>query len=192
MVEGKMDSDQENVKQKLKECYAQRAIQFGQFTLASGKQSNYYIDSKRVLFNSEAISLLGECLYYASVDEPVQALGGLEIGAIPMATAAIMSYHRHGKMMEGFFVRKQAKDHGTQKRVEGRISANDSVIIIDDVLTTGESVIQAITEVEKIGAKVKRVISVVDRLQGARERLIGYDFRPIFTIRDFGIEPLKD
>ena len=77
--------------------------------------------------------------------------------------------------------------HGSKQRVEGEIKAGDKVVVIDDVLTTGGSVVQAIEEVEKLGATVVRVVCVVDRLQGAGEALAKYDYRPLFTIRDFGI-----
>jgi orotate phosphoribosyltransferase len=106
-----------------------------------------------------------------------------------MATAAVLRFQQEGRTLEGFFVRKQAKGHGSQECVEGRVTAGDRVVIVDDVLTTGESVVQAIEAVEAIGAKVVRVVCIVDRLQGARERLAVYDFRPLFTIQDLGIEP---
>jgi orotate phosphoribosyltransferase len=91
--------------------------------------------------------------------------------------------------LEGFFVRKQSKGHGSQERIEGRVSPGDRVVMVDDVLTTGDSVAQAITEVERAGAVVARVVCIVDRLAGAAERLAQYDYRPLFTIRDLGIEP---
>jgi orotate phosphoribosyltransferase len=176
-----------NPRQRLRELYLNRAIRYGDFLLASGKRSSYYINSKLVLFNSEAISLLGDLLYEATADLTIQGIGGLEIGAIPMAAAACVSYHRAGKQMEGFFVRKVPKEHGSQQLVEGILNPGDSVVVIDDVLTTGGSVLQAIRAVEQLGAKVERVVCVVDRLQGAREALAEYDFRPLFTIEDFGI-----
>jgi orotate phosphoribosyltransferase len=182
----KLSLDQ--ARDRLKELYRDRAFAFGSFTLASGKTSSYYINSKKVLFHGEAVALLGELLYQATSDLPIQAVGGLEVGAIPMAAAAAMRYHQHGRSIEGFFVRKEAKGHGAKQRVEGEVKSGDRIAIIDDVLTTGGSVLQAIAEVEKIGATVLRVVCVVDRLQGAREALAGYDFRPLFTIRDFGIE----
>ena len=185
----KPDQSMEGIRARLKALFQGRAISFGNFTLASGQTSIYYINSKKVLFNSEAIALLGELLYDATRDLDIQALGGLEIGAIPMAAAAAMRYHEMGRSVEGFFVRKQTKEHGSRERVEGRVQRGDRVVVIDDVLTTGESVVQAIGEVEKLGATVARVVCIVDRLQGARERLAKYDFRPLFTIRDFGIEP---
>jgi orotate phosphoribosyltransferase len=174
-------------RERLKELYLARAVSFGAFTLASGKTSSYYINSKKVLFHSEAVALLGELLFQATSDLSIQAIGGLEVGAIPMATAAAMSYHQHGRSIEGFFGRKEVKGHGSKQRVEGDVKAGDRVAVIDDVLTTGGSVVQAIAEVEKVGAKVERVVCIVDRLQGAREALVNYDFRPLFTIRDFGI-----
>jgi len=182
-----MDLTIDEARARLKELYLARAVSFGAFTLASGRTSSYYINSKKVLFHSEAVALLGELLYQSTCDLPIQAIGGLEIGAIPMAAAMAMTYHRHGRSIEGFFVRKEAKGHGAKQRVEGEVKAGDRVVVIDDVLTTGGSVLQAIAEVEELGATVARVVCVVDRLQGAREALAGYDFRPLFTIRDFGI-----
>lgn len=177
----------EPTRQRLLELFKSRAVAFGDFTLASGKKSNYYINSKKALFHGEAISLLSELLYEATRDLDIQAIGGLEVGAIPMATAAVLRFQKAGKTLEGFFVRKQVKDHGSKERLEGQVQAGDRVAIVDDVLTTGESVVQAIEAVEARGAKVERVVCIVDRLQGARERLAGYDFRPLFTIQDLGI-----
>ncbi|MGL4422773.1 MAG: orotate phosphoribosyltransferase [Gemmataceae bacterium] len=176
-------------RQRLRELFQARALQFGDFTLASGKKSTYYVNSKKVLFHAEAITLLGQLLEHATRDLSFQALGGLEVGAIPMAAAALTAFHAAGRPIEGFFVRKSAKTHGSQERVEGLVQSGDHVVVIDDVLTTGGSVIEAIQAVEALGAKVVRVICICDRLQGAREALARYDFQPIFTIRDFGIEP---
>jgi orotate phosphoribosyltransferase len=177
----------EETRQRLKELFVKRAVSFGTFTLASGQTSSYYINSKKVLFCSEAIALLGQSLFEATSDLELQAIGGLEVGAIPMATAAALAYHRAGRSVEGFFVRKKAKEHGSQARVEGLVNPGDHVAVIDDVLTTGGSVLQAIDEIEKLGAVVARVVCIVDRLQGARAALARYDFRPLFTIRDLGI-----
>jgi orotate phosphoribosyltransferase len=173
---------------RLLELFKSRAFSFGSFTLASGKQSNYYINSKKAIFHSEAVALLGELLWEATKDLNIQAMGGLEVGAIPMAAAAAMRYHQEGRTLEGFFVRKQAKSHGSQERIEGVLEPGSRVAMVDDVLTTGGSVMQAITEVEKRGATVAAVICIVDRLEGARD-LLGpkYPYLPIFTIRDFGV-----
>jgi orotate phosphoribosyltransferase len=174
---------------RLLELFKGRAVSFGKFTLASGKESTYYINSKKVLFNSEAVWLLGDILWDLTKDLNIQAIGGLEIGALPMATAAVLQYHAHGRQLEGFFVRKQTKDHGSQQRVEGVVPPGARVAVIDDVFTQGTSVLQAITEVERAGAEVVAVSCIVDRLEGARDRLASkYRYLPIFTIGDLGIE----
>lgn len=174
---------------RLLELFKARAVSFGRFTLASGKESSYYINSKNVLFHAEAIWLLGDVLWDLTKDLNIQAIGGLEVGAIPMATAACLRYHEEGRALEGFFVRKQAKAHGSQQRVEGVLPAGARVAVIDDVFTTGGAVGQAVEEVEKAGGQVVAVSCIVDRLEGAKERLAKYAYLPIFTIHDLGIEP---
>lgn len=176
-------------RQKLLDLFRARAFSFGQFTLASGRQSSYYINSKKALFHAEAAALLGQAIWELTRDLDIQAIGGLEVGAIPLTTAAVISYHANGRPMEGFFVRKQAKGHGSQERIEGVLPPAARVAIVDDVLTTGGSALQAVDEVEKAGATVVAVVCIVDRLEGAREAFAKYIYRPMFTIRDFGIEP---
>ena len=175
---------------RLRDLYKERAFSFGQFTLASGKKSSYYINSKKAIFYSEAVALLGELLWEMTRDLNVQAAGGLEVGAIPMAVAMAQHYHGEGRPLEGFFVRKQAKAHGSRERVEGVLQPGWRVAVLDDVLTTGGSVMQAVTEVEQAGAQVAAVICIVDRLEGAQDLLAPrYNYMPIFTIRNFGLEP---
>jgi orotate phosphoribosyltransferase len=175
-------------RERLLELLRSRAFSFGQFKLASGKTSTYYVNSKKALFNSEVVGLLGDVLFEMTKDLNIQALGGLEVGALPMATAAALRYHQDGRTLEGFFVRKQPKGHGSQERIEGIVQSGWRVAVVDDVFTQGGSVAQAIAEVERIGAEVVAVSCIVDRLEGARERLAGrYRYLPIFTIADFGV-----
>jgi orotate phosphoribosyltransferase len=173
---------------RLLNLFKARAVSFGRFKLTSGKESTYYINSKKVLFNSEAVWLLGDVLWDMTMDMDVQAIGGLEMGAIPMATAAVLHHHMHGRSLEGFFVRKHPREHGSKQRVEGLVQPGMRVVMVDDVFTQGTSVLQAIAEVEAVGAQVVAVICIVDRLEGARARLAPkYNYLPIFTIRDLGI-----
>src|SRR5580700_2275602 len=123
-------------RERLLALFKTRAVAFGRFKLASGKESTYYINSKKALFHSEAVALLGEALYDLTQDLDIQAIGGLEVGAIPLATAAVLRYHQAGRALEGFFVRKQAKEHGSQERIEGVLPAGARVAVVDDVLTT--------------------------------------------------------
>ena len=177
-------------RRRLLELFKARAFSFGRFTLASGKESTYYVNSKKALFNSECVALLADALWELTRDLNVQAVGGLEVGAIPMATALVLRSHQEGRPLEGFFVRKQAKGHGSQERIEGVLPAGARVAVLDDVLTTGGSALQAVQEVERSGGQVVAVVCIVDRLEGARELFAGkYEYRPIFTIRDFGVAP---
>src|SRR5262249_1708483 len=173
----------EQSRARLLELFKSKAVSFGHFTLASGKESTYYINSKKVLFHGEAVWLLGEVLWEVTKDLNIQAIGGLEVGAIPMATAAVLHYQMHGLSLESFFVRKEAKDHGSRQRIEGLVQPGFRVAVIDDVFTQGTSVLQAIAEVERLGANVVAVSCIVDRLEGARERLAPrFNYLPIFTI----------
>ena len=177
-------------KARLLQAFKERAVSFGRFTLASGKESTYYINSKKAIFSAEVVALLGDVLWELTRDLRIDAAGGLEVGAIPMAVALAQRYALEGRRLEGFFVRKQAKAHGSQERIEGVLQPGMRVAVLDDVLTTGGSVVQAIGEIERAGAEVAAVVCIVDRLEGARELLSPrYQYLPIFTIRDFGIEP---
>jgi orotate phosphoribosyltransferase len=168
-----------------------RSFQRGTFRLASGGMSDYYIDGKMAEAFSESAYLIGEVLYDRTQDLQIDAIGGLEIGAVPLTTAAVISYHLHGRKMEGFWVRDKAKGHGTRKVVEGNLKPGSRVVILDDVITTGGSSGKAIKEVKEMGCEVVRVLALVDRLQGAakffKDEGIA-DYQSIFTIRDFGVQ----
>jgi orotate phosphoribosyltransferase len=170
---------------------SERSFKRGKFRLASGDMSDYYIDCRTSEVCSEAAPLIGEVIYERTKDLNVAAIGGLEAGAIPLTTAAVISYHRHGKKMEGFWVRDKTKDHGTRKLVEGNLQPGSRVVIVDDVITKGGSSLKAIKAVREMQCEVVLVLALVDRLQGAEElfRAEGIvNFQSVFTIRDFGVE----
>jgi orotate phosphoribosyltransferase len=162
----------------------------GGFRLASGDVSDYYIDARTSAVFSEAAWLIGECIFERTKDLDIQAIGGLEVGAVPLTTAAVISYHLHGRKIEGFWVRNQAKSHGTKKLIEGNLKPGSRVVIVDDVFTKGASALKAATEVRAHGCEVALVLAVVDRLQGARELFRQAqiaEYQAIFTIQDFGV-----
>jgi orotate phosphoribosyltransferase len=176
---------------QLLELLKERSFKEGTFTLASGAVSNYYIDGRTSEVFSKGTFLIGQVLYERTKDLEFDALGGMEVGAVPLTAAVAMHYHINGRTMEGFWVRDKQKTHGMQKQVEGGVKRGDRVIVVDDVITSGQSSIKAMEAVKEMGCKVVLVLALVDRLQGAETafRKAGVEFRSVFTIRDFGIVP---
>ncbi len=170
------------------------ALRTGTFTLASGRSSHYYVDGRKVTLSAEGAALIGAGVLEQLADLPaVSALGGLTMGADPIVGATLAMAGAQGQgHWRGFLVRKEAKAHGTGKLVEGPLEPGATVVIVDDVATTGGSSLQAVDAVEAIGCKVARVIVVLDRLEGAAAAFAarGLDFRSLTTIRDLGVEPL--
>jgi orotate phosphoribosyltransferase len=172
---------------RLLQLLRERSYREGTFQLASGDTSSFYIDGKMTEVFSQGASLIGEVLYERTKDLRFEAIGGLESGAIPLATAAVMAYDRHGRTLEGFWVRDAAKSHGTKKLIEGKLAEGSRVVIVDDVVTKGNSVMKAIEAVKEIGCEIARVVTIVDRLAGTAELLqkAGItDYQSVFTIND--------
>ena len=177
-------------KQRLLELLRDRSFKRGHFRLVSGGTSDYFIDGKMTEVYSEGAYLIGEVLYELTKDLNIDAIGGLQVGAVPLTTAVVMAYHHHGRKMEGFWVREEIKSHGTQKLVEGGLKSGARVVILDDVCTKGGSSLKAIEAVREMGCEVVLVVALVDRLQGAEELLQQHgveNYQPVFTIRDFGV-----
>jgi len=170
-------------KVKLLDLLRERAYKEGQFTLSSGRQSDYYFDGRMVQLCPEGAFLLGEVLYDELKDEQFEAIGGKAVGAVPLVTAFVISSFNHSREVEGFFVRDAAKTHGTQRKVEGKLEPGNRVVIVDDVCTSGESIRNAIQGAEEAGARVVLIVSVVDREEGGSQKLReeGYNYRAIFT-----------
>jgi orotate phosphoribosyltransferase len=167
------------------------ALQFGDIVLASGKRSTYYIDCRNVTLSAEGAALIGRGILDLIADEPIDAVGGMTLGADPILAAVLTLAGAERKNLRGFIVRKEAKGHGTGKLVEGPLRVGDRVLIVEDVSTTGGSALKAVEAVEAVGAKVAGIVTVLDRLAGAQatcdER--GYKFQSLVTIRDLGLEP---
>jgi orotate phosphoribosyltransferase len=159
--------------------------------LASGRMSNFYFNLKPTMLNPEGAHLIGHLVVDAMEGLELDAIGGLEVGAIPMAAAAAAISFSRGRPLPAFFVRKAVKEHGTRSLVEGLIRgqtlAGKRVVIIEDTTTTGGSPLKACKAVEAEGAKVVRIVTIVDREEGAAEiiREAGYVYAPILSLRDF-------
>jgi len=172
---------------RLFELIKERSFRRGNFTLASGKQSSYYFDSKPTMLHPEGATLLAQLIFDAIKDVNADCVGGLEMGAVPLIAPVAIQSLEAGQPLMGFFVRKAPKDHGTKQRVEGIDMAGKTAVIVEDVTTTGGSAMQAVEEVKKAGGKVALVISILDRGEGARElyAAAGVPFTSLFTAEEF-------
>jgi orotate phosphoribosyltransferase len=144
----------------------------GSFVLASGRTSNYFLDLKPTMMDPEGGNLLAELVLDKLEGMKVHYVGGLAMGAVPIVSQVVMLSHQRGRPVAGFFVRKAVKDHGTQKLIDAVKQgdlAGRSVAILEDVTTTGESAMAAVTAAQDAGAKVELVLTMVDREEGATE-----------------------
>jgi len=174
------------------ELVRQKALKFGQFTLASGKKATYYLDGKQVTLDPTGARLVAEgILDVLSAGPMPAAIGGMSIGADPITAAVVTMSGIRGTPIRGFMVRKEPKGHGTNQYVEGPILPGEKVVIVEDVVTTGGSSLLAIERVEGFGLKVVKVMAIIDRMEGGAEAFAqrGYNFSSLLSIRDFGIEP---
>ena len=156
------------------------------FTLASGRASNFFFDMKKTVFDPQAAPLVADLLFEMIRDEPVDCIGGLETGAIPIV-ALVCARSWPEKPLPGFFVRKKIKGHGTDQRIDGLLVPGARVILFEDVTTTGGSALQAVAAARGQGCTIVKIVSIVDRLEGAVEnfRAAGIRFEWLFNRRDF-------
>lgn len=167
-----------------------KALRFGQFTLASGKQASFYLDLKQVTLDSLGARLVGEGLLELLNGRWPAAVGGMSIGADPIVAAVLTLAGQRNRELAGFLVRKEPKGHGTNRYLEGPVAPGAEAVILEDVVTTGGSSQLAIDRATEFGLRVTGVLCIVDRLAGGREAFEarGLRFASLLTIRDFGIE----
>lgn len=170
-------------KQQLADRIAEVALLRGEFTLRSGRKSNYYLDKYRFETQPDLLHALGE-RFAEHVPTHVDLIAGPELGAVALAAATSLVC---GKPF--IIVRNSKKDYGSAKQVEGIYQPGQTVVIVEDILTTGGQVIEAARSLEHVGLKVDRIVGVIDRLEGARENIetAGYVFESLLTTRDLGI-----
>jgi orotate phosphoribosyltransferase len=174
----------------LAELIREKSLRFGDFTLASGRQASYYLDCRKVTLDARGAVLIGAGMLDLLRADMPQLVGGMAIGADPITAAILTLAGMEGLSLRGVLVRKEAKQHGTGKFVEGPFAAGEELVVVEDVVTTGGSSLLAIGRAEAVGLRVRRVLAIVDRLEGGREAFAsrGYELSTLFTIRDFGIE----
>ena len=162
-------------KERLGEIILERSFKYSDnppFTLASGRQSNFYFNCKPTTLDPEGMNLIGEVVFDMIKDADVSAAGGLTLGADPIANALAVISFQKGKPVKAFIVRKDVKDHGTKSAIEGNVQSGEKVVIIDDVITTGGSTITAIEHARKAGLVIDRVITLIDREEGGRDNIL--------------------
>lgn len=162
-------------KERLGEIILERSFKYSEnppFTLASGRQSNFYFNCKPTTLDPEGMNLIGEIIFDMIKDSSVTAAGGLTLGADPIANSLAVISYQMGKPVKSFVVRKDAKDHGTKSAVEGNVKSGEKVVIIDDVITTGGSTITAIEHARKAGLVIDCVITLIDREEGGKENIL--------------------
>jgi len=178
-------SDYYYLKQNLKDLLLARSVQRGDFVLSSGKRSTFYIDARLTTMSGEGLAVIGAL----GLDRlgargwSPRAVGGLTLGADPVAYALAAAARSRGVPLDAFTVRKQAKAHGAGKRIEGCFAAGAPVVVVEDVITTGGSAQEAIMAIESEGGKVLGVLAVVDREEGGRDLLerAGYAVEALVT-----------
>lgn len=171
---------------KLKRLLIKKSFKYSEepiFLLTSGLKSQFYIDCKTVTLFSKGQVLIGTIVYELMQNLNIRGIGGLTLGADPIAQATAMIAGQKGIDLVSFVIRKEAKKHGLMKWIEGDVQSGDRVVIIDDVITTGGSAIQAIEKAEESGLDIVKVIVLVDREEGGRENINkkGYEVESIFT-----------
>ena len=164
-----------------------KAIVHGKVTLSSGKEADYYVDLRRITLDHKAAPLVGKVMLKLTKDLDFDAVGGLTLGADPVATAMMHAAARKGRKLDSFVVRKEGKAHGLQRRIEGPDVAGKRVLAVEDTSTTGGSVLAAVEALEEAGAIVVGVAVIVER--GAEQAIkdAGYKYYAAYSLKDLGL-----
>jgi len=179
-----------DTRQQLIEYIKSDAVFHGDFTLTSGKKASYYVDLRKVSLDHRVAPLIGQVMLELISDiQDVAAVGGMTMGADPIASAVLHQAAARGLGYDAFVVRKEPKDHGRGRQVEGPDVAGKRVIVLEDTSTTGGSPLAAIEALKKVGAEIAAVAVVVDRSTGAREVIeaAGYPYLAAISLEDLGL-----
>lgn len=173
----------ENEREQLRQLLKGESLMFGDFTLASGKKSTFYFDSKKTTLLPDGAWLTAREFLRVIRKHGIEAdaIGGLTLGADPIVCPVAALSFPEGRPLRAFIVRKETKEHGTGKRIEGNLKPGSRVIIVDDVVTTAGSTLQAIDAAKDAGHTVVAVLCLVDREEGGAAKLAAYPFYPLFS-----------
>jgi orotate phosphoribosyltransferase len=175
---------------RLLEIIKEKAIVHGRVTLSSGKEADYYVDLRRITLDGEAAPLVGRVMRDLVSDLDVVAVGGLTLGADPVATSMLHAAAAQGERLDAFVVRKAGKAHGLQQRIEGPSVSGRRVLVVEDTTTTGGSPMEAVNAVREAGGEVVAVATIADRATGAGARIedeAGVPYRFVYTLEDLGL-----
>ncbi|MBI4667478.1 MAG: orotate phosphoribosyltransferase [Nitrospinae bacterium] len=173
-------------RQELLAAIRTKAYRKGDFTLSSGLKSDYYIDMKEVTLDPEGSLLVGRVIFETVRGWGANAVGGMELGSVPISTAVSLVSAMEGAPLFNIIVRKEPKGHGTGRKIEGKIAAGTNVVVVEDVVSTGGSSLKAIDVILEAGARIAGVVSIVDRNMGGVEafKAKGVRYEPLFTINE--------
>ena len=179
-------------RQRLIKLLGERSVQTGQFTLASGKISDFYIDARITTMSPEGLALIGPLAIkiFKTARWELDAIGGLTLGADPIAYSISYASNLAPPLLRAFTIRKEAKTHGTSKLIEGAFQHGDRVAIVEDVMTTGQSALKAIDAVIAAGGQIVGVFALVDREEGGRETIEHAGYEVISVTRRRELMPL--
>jgi len=183
-------SDIKELKAKLLQLLKKEALKKGDFVLSSGKRSNYYLDGRIITLTPEGAYLAASIILEMVKGKGIEAVGGPTLGADPIVGAVAVLSYQQGIPLTTFIVRKCVKEHGAQRQIEGpALKKNSRVVLVDDVATTGGSLIEAKQALDKMGVKADEAVVIVDRCEGALENLAKYGLKltSIFKIEELGV-----
>lgn len=174
---------------RLLELIRAKAVVHGKVTLSSGREADYYVDLRRITLDGEAAPLVGQVMNELTRDLDFDAVGGLTLGADPVATAMLHAAATDGRRLDAFVVRKAGKAHGLQQRIEGPSITGRRVVIVEDTTTTGASPLDAVAAAREEGAEVVAVATIADRATGAKEKLEaeGLTYVTAYSLQELGL-----
>lgn len=173
--------------ERLRQLILDRAVVRGKVILSSGREADYYVDLRRVTLDGEAAPLVGAVMRELTADLSYTAVGGLTLGADPVATAMLHDAARNGTTLNAFVVRKSEKAHGLQRRIEGPDVTGAKVLAVEDTSTTGGSVLTAVDALTEVGATTVAVAVIVDRGAGPAVQERGIEYRAAYSLEDLGL-----